>query len=500
MGRSASNGIEGVSTTAPHGGGKARATGAFSFLIRIGQSHRPYGIRPLLLDVSRIPKATFGRGQEDSVLVLANGSLQVDVRDPWMSSQHGEILQSRVANDCHFILQDLGSRNGCMVDGHPVTGSHSLTHGDIIEMGCTFWKFVQGVLPDYDAVCRAIYSGATPIPTFCLRFASELSRLTLIAQSNVPVILSGESGAGKEVLSREIHQRSGRTGRFVALNCAALPEGLIESELFGHRKGAFTGAIADKTGVVEEADNGTLLLDEIGDMPLGAQAKLLRLLQEGNFTRVGDTRAREVDVRFLAATHRQLPEMVEQERFRGDLYARLNGYHMTIPPLRERSEDLGLLIGHCVLNHGPEIAISNASYRALLHYDWPYNVRELDKVIAAALALAREGDQVQLEHLPTTIAAHAHEANNAEPRQRSARPSTFETIPFSAQGLIPTDTEERKNYRPRLSDEELRASLLGPLQRHGGNVSAIARELNTTRTQIHRWLRRLEIDPESFRS
>jgi formate hydrogenlyase transcriptional activator len=215
-----------------------------------------------------------------------------------------------------------------------------------------------------------------------------------VAPSNSTVLLLGETGTGKELIARSIHKHSRREERtFVKVNCAAIPTGLLESELFGHERGAFTGAIAQKVGRLELADGGSLFLDEIGDIPLELQPKLLRVLQEREFERLGSTRTKKVDVRVVAATHRDLETMIVDKQFRSDLYYRLNVFPITIPPLRERPEDIPLLVRHFVqqtarnMNKAIDL-ISCDTMDALTQYSWPGNIRELENVIERAVILS----------------------------------------------------------------------------------------------------------------
>ncbi|MFN2239929.1 MAG: sigma 54-interacting transcriptional regulator [Thermoanaerobaculia bacterium] len=225
-----------------------------------------------------------------------------------------------------------------------------------------------------------------------------------VARRDVPVCIEGESGTGKELVARAIHRGSSRKrGPFVAINCAALPESLIESELFGHARGAFTGADRDKPGVIETADKGTLFLDEVGELPLPAQAKLLRFLQEGEIRRLGESAVRTADVRIVAATNRQLEKEVDEGRFREDLYYRIRGVELSVPPLRERSGDILLLADHFLAREnrrepGGANCFSDEALQALQLHDWPGNVRELENVIRSAHALA-PGRAIDLEHL-----------------------------------------------------------------------------------------------------
>ncbi|MFP4014283.1 MAG: sigma-54-dependent transcriptional regulator [Chitinispirillaceae bacterium] len=218
-----------------------------------------------------------------------------------------------------------------------------------------------------------------------------------VAESRSTILITGESGTGKELIARSIHYQSPRAqGPFVKINCAALPEGLIESELFGHEKGAFTGAVKGKAGKFETASGGTLLLDEIGEMPVNAQAKLLRALQEREIHKVGGDDPIEVDVRIVATTNRDLEEEIEKGRFREDLYYRLNVFHVDLPPLRERKEDIPKLVEHFIRKFNDENGFRVEGYageceKALMFYSWPGNIRELENAVERAVVLTRSG-------------------------------------------------------------------------------------------------------------
>jgi formate hydrogenlyase transcriptional activator len=221
-----------------------------------------------------------------------------------------------------------------------------------------------------------------------------LQLVETVALTDSTVLLAGETGTGKELIARAIHDRSRRRRRaLVKLNCAAIPSGLLESELFGHERGAFTGAIKQNTGRLELADQGTLFLDEVGDIPLELQPKLLRALQEGEFERVGSPRTRRVDARLVAATHRDLERMTAEKHFRSDLYYRLNVFPIEIPPLRERSEDIPLLVRHFVQHFAERMnktieTIPSETMQALTRYSWPGNIRELQNLIERAVILS----------------------------------------------------------------------------------------------------------------
>jgi formate hydrogenlyase transcriptional activator len=222
-------------------------------------------------------------------------------------------------------------------------------------------------------------------------------RLDQVAATHATALLLGETGTGKELVARAIHRRSPRSaGKFVALNCAALPPTLVESELFGRERGAFTGAHSSQPGRFELAHRGTLFLDEVGDLPLELQPKLLRVLQEGQLERLGSTRTINVDVRVIAATNRDLADEVRQNRFRDDLYYRLNVFPITLPSLRERREDIPLLAQHLADRfarsmHKPSKQIPEPVARALQHHDWPGNIRELENVVQRAIILSADG-------------------------------------------------------------------------------------------------------------
>ena len=244
-----------------------------------------------------------------------------------------------------------------------------------------------------------------------------LRLIETVATGDSTVLLLGETGTGKELVARAIHNRSRRKERnFVKLNCAAIPTGLFESELFGHERGAFTGAIAQKVGRLELADQGSLFLDEIGDIPVELQPKLLRVLQEREFERLGSTRTKRVDVRVVAATHRDLEGMIVEKQFRSDLYYRLNVFPISIPPLRERPEDIPLLVHYFIHQSARKMnkvidTIPGDTMDALAQYSWPGNIRELENVIERAVILSPGAVlRVHVCDLHTRIApGHIHE-------------------------------------------------------------------------------------------
>jgi DNA-binding NtrC family response regulator len=241
------------------------------------------------------------------------------------------------------------------------------------------------------------------ILTRSLALKKVLRTIEKVAAAKTPVLIQGESGVGKELVAQHLHRRSPRSSRaFVDLNCAAVPSTLLESELFGHERGAFTGAGSEKPGLVEVADGGTLFLDEVGEMAAEIQSKFLRVLDSGTFYRVGATRKRRADFRLVAATNRDLHAEVEAGRFRKDLYYRIHGVRVVIPPLRDRPEDIPLLVEHFAQSLPARRRFSAPALKALLDHDWPGNVRELHYAVERAGLLA-EGETIDIEDLPQEV-------------------------------------------------------------------------------------------------
>ena len=256
-----------------------------------------------------------------------------------------------------------------------------------------------------------------------------LEQVRLVAATGATVLIGGETGTGKELIARAIHMHSDRRERpFVKVNCASIPAELLESELFGHERGSFTGAIAQRIGRFEAANRGTMFLDEIGEMPLHLQTKLLRVLQEQEFERVGGTRTIQVDVRIVAATNRDLKAMVEENKFRADLYYRLAVFPLNVPPLRERREDIPMLARYFVQKHAARMdrkieSIPTDALDALTNYDWPGNIRELQNVIERSVVLSN-GPELQValpefDGRPAPVAVHFRASNVTEVSERA---------------------------------------------------------------------------------
>ena len=294
------------------------------------------------------------------------------------------------------------------------------------------------------------------------------------ASSESNVLITGESGTGKELVARAVHSNSVRTRKkFVTVNCGAIPEGLMESELFGHVKGAFTGAVSDKRGLVEEADKGTLFLDEIGELPQVLQVKLLRVLQDGDFSRVGDPVPRNVNVRVIAATNRDLKKAIAEKNFREDLYYRLNVIPIELPPLRKRKEDIPMLVNFFLEKHKIKAleknikGISKEAMQALLNYHFPGNVRELENAVEYAIAFT-SGPVVQRDDLPKYI---------LEDKKLSEEARSIPIMPLR---------EAKAQFEKSL--------IMAALIESGGNISEASRLLNIHRQNLQQKIRLLGID------
>ncbi len=306
-----------------------------------------------------------------------------------------------------------------------------------------------------------------------------------VAPLDVNVLVLGESGTGKELVARAIYQHSTRNERpFLAINCAALPEGLLESELFGHEKGAFTGADRRRVGKFEQVDSGTIFLDEIGDMSPATQAKVLRLLQDGSFERVGSNETHKVDVRVIAATHRRLADMVESGEFRGDLYYRLQVFSIVLPSLRDRSEDIGNLIEHFVkvlnISLGKGInSIASDALSCLESYDWPGNVRELQSAIKYAMVLA-SGDTITLDCLPESCFLPRVREEGELPAA-GPRANKSELVALIEHYLSKGDSELYRKVHFEVDKLLLRAVL----DHVGGNQTQASQLLGISRSTLH---------------
>ncbi len=414
------------------------------------------------LTLSGLDEVQIGRGARS--WARAARTLELRISDSEISRDHARLRRA----DDEWELVDLDSKNGTLINGVKAERA-VLVDGDLIEIGAAMFMYRdagRGLREAGDLDVAAMAERPTALRTVSLELEETAAALLKIAPSLVPVLIRGETGTGKELTARAIHELSGRHGAFVPVNCGALPRTLIESELFGSRRGAFSGAREDRVGLVQRADRGTLFLDEIAELPPESQVALLRILQEGEVRPVGATDAIRIDVRVVAATHQDLETRVADGRFRQDLYARLAGYIVTLPPLRARREDIGTLIGLVLGRIAAEpagVTLQRPAARALLLYPYPLNIRELEQALRTAMALAG-GRQIALEHLPEAI--------------RTYRP-------------------EGHHLRPE--DRWLRDKLVESLREHSGNVAAVARSFGKEPIQIRRWCRRFRIEIASFR-
>ena len=397
-----------------------------------------------------------------------------------------------------FILRDLNSSNGTSVNGIPIR-ERVLEHGDRIRAGDSILMFLdpeqertaepgpvddrttrvpvapvlrEPAAPSPADLVAEVLAGRVTLQAHDMVGDSEpmrrvYTRIEKVAPSDCTVLINGETGTGKELAARAIHQNSRRARRpFVAINCAALTESLLESELFGHEKGAFTGAIVQKKGKLEVADGGTVFLDEIGELAPSLQSKLLRALQHHEFERVGGTRTIKVDVRVIAATNRDLAAAAADGTFRQDLWYRLNVVSLTMPPLRERRGDIPVLAAHFVAKYGRgrTVTLSPEAVTLLASHDWPGNVRELENAIERAVVLGAS-DRIVADDLPEPLIENA-----------AGAASGGETTMYH-QGVA----------------EVKRRLILGALDRSGGNYTAAARLLGLNPTYLHRLLRNLQL-------
>jgi len=420
-----------------------------------------------------LDRVTLGRADDAGFADDGARAARITVRDRYASGTHARIE----AHGGALRVRDEGSRNGTWVDGRRLAPGEAapLHDGALLEVGHTFFLFrasARGLTADGPR-------GSSPA-TLCPEWETELAKAAQLARTRHDVLVLGESGAGKEVLARLLHERSGRSGPFVGVNCAALPEHLLEDELFGHVRGAFSGALAHRLGLVRAAHGGTLFLDEIGDMPASLQARLLRVLEDHRVRPLGSETEIDVDVRVIAATHKDLAALAAKGEFRVDLVARIGLLPLRVPPLRVRREDLGLLIRGIYthsLHAAADLRFDVEALRALLSYGWPLNVRELRSALLAAADLAGEGGRIELHHLPAAVRGEgAALAAHPSPSRAPSSPSRPAPAELDAESLAERDR------------------IVRALCANGGNVAAAARELGTKRTNLQRRMARLGVD------
>ncbi len=396
------------------------------------------------------------------------------LRDGTVSRNHCEIVRETRGH----VVRDLGSTNGTLLDGAEIREAF-LRPGAILTVGKvelkvrTFAERIE-VLPSERRNFGEVVGRS-------LRMRQIFGLLEKIAPSDATVLIGGETGTGKDVLARSIHSESGRRARpFIVVDCGAVVGTLIESELFGHEKGSFTGATAARQGAFELADGGTLFLDEIGELPLDLQPKLLRVLEQRAFRRVGGNTEHRVDIRVIAATKRNLRMEVERKKFREDLYFRLAVVPIELPSLRERLEDLPVLVERLLADLSkdepklPPLTIAKSALDALSEHDWPGNVRELRNALARGVYLARAvgESEIRLGHVPVGI-------------------------PLGGSDIVPAFDPGLSYRQTKTAFEELfeRRYVSWLLERHEGNISAAARAADMDRKYLHKLAKRHGVHP-----
>ena len=379
-------------------------------------------------------------------------------RDDRASREHAALIY-----DGHAIrIEDLGSRNGTFVDGQRLDGSCELVMGSVVGIG-----HVLAVVAPMSPF--PVGRDDTPMRGISAALGRVMHRVSVASPRPVTVLIAGETGVGKELVARALHDKSGREGPFLSVNCSAISDGVLHSELFGHARGAFSGAGSERPGLVRSAAGGTLFLDEIGDASPALQASLLRLLEQGEYRPVGSDRNDKSDVRVVAATHVDLSEAVERGDFRRDLHARLRRWVIDVPPLRQRREDVLAIARHFVRQvAGERIALSRRFMQALLLHDWPDNVRELHAVIEESVLM--RGDREELEPGDSFTA--------------TLRP------------LEPSLPTPRSPPVRRPSPKKLEERYLAL----GCRANALADELGIGRTTLYRWCRELGVDLTAIRA
>jgi DNA-binding NtrC family response regulator len=422
---------------------------------------------PARLGLAGIERIEIRRSEVRRVTVERSGDAEVielGLADARLSQHHARLTRSGTT----WIFEDLGSKNGSWIKNTRIK-SRQLADRDVIIVGHTALVF-RSTGGTAKGITAAPADPVAGLETLSPGLDAQFADLAVVARRTVAIEITGETGTGKELIARAVHQLSGRPGEFVAVNCGAIASTMLEGELFGHRRGAFTGAAGDRPGLVRSADHGTLFLDEIAELPLAAQASLLRVLQEKELTPLGSDRPIQVDLRVVTATHQNLDDAVAAGRFRADLRARLLGFRVELPPLRDRPEDLSLLVAELLRRAaaidppGSPAALVVDAVAALYAYDWPLNIRELERALATAAAVAR--DRIELSHLPAALRAALGED----------------------QVIDETALSE--------PDRELRTRLADAISRHAGNLTEVARELAKDRTQIRRWMKRFGLRRE----
>jgi DNA-binding NtrC family response regulator len=438
-------------------------------------------LRRCRVEVTSGPDAGLVRDVEAAVIRIgARRGNDVQLTDSKVSGLHCEIR----LDDRGYRLRDLDSTNGTYVSSLRINDVY-IGAGAQIALGATRLKFeplgesIEIELADTDRFGSMIGRS--------VKMRELFARLEKLARTDTTVLVTGETGAGKELVAEALHDYSQREkGPFVVLDCGSIPPNLIESELFGHERGAFTGATSSYAGAFERAHGGTVFLDEIGELPLAMQPKLLRVLERKEVRRVGGSKTIEVDVRIVAATNRDLGVEVNRGRFREDLYYRLAVARAHVPPLRERKDDLPLLIEHILQTTpgGETASIAQETIDLMMKHDWPGNVRELRNVIERAVLLAESPENEEALRRTPQSAPKAESSVSVTPSQTATSSEAMMTVPVDV--TIPF-----KNAKQNVISEFERRYISRLLAQHDGNISAAARAAGIDRMSIHKMLHRL---------
>ncbi len=408
----------------------------------------------------------------DELLIGRDESCAIRLAGNDVSRRHASVQSG--GPDAPLLLRDLGSRNGVRVNGRPVQTA-TLAAEDVLRLGGWVGVVTAAAAGSFTEIAPGLLGGSA--------LQDAMAPLVRAAPSDLPIILEGETGTGKEIVARTIHAWSGRGGPMVAVNCGALPEGLAEAELFGYRRGAFTGADRASAGFFRSAEGGTLLLDEVSDLPLGVQAKLLRVLEERAVQPLGETRPVPVDVRIVVAGQQPLMDAVREGRFRPDLLARVDGVTVRLPPLRRRREDVLPLFSSLLtrLGQGQAPAVECDFVERLCLHDWPFNVRELVFLVRRLLTLHARESTLRAEHLPERIGVIGGAGN-------------------AAAGTVPSAVKPTAGGVDAAGEPIDLPALIGALRTSGGNVARAAAMLGISRQRAYRLMEGQAVDLEALRS
>ena len=437
-----------------------------TYLVCIGMANK-WSKNLCSISLSDVNEVEFRRGETFGVQFLKNKSEQkavISIDDGFMSGFHAKVLKTQ----SKWQVIDNDSKNGVFVNGEQIEGKNDLDDSDVFEIGNSFWVFRTGVDQHFRQSVSKTLDVFERMHDFKCTFNPELEKsldeLEKVAKADLPLHIHGETGTGKEWIAKFIHDQSEQKGAFVPVNCGAISESLVESELFGHTRGAFSGAVGEKKGYFRSANKGTVFLDEIGELPLKAQSTLLRVLQEKEVTPVGSSSLEKIEFRVIAASHIDLEAAVKSGGFRADLLQRLSGHKFSAFALKNRKEDLGLLIKNICTRIQPSWrgSLTRNAMRKIATYPWPGNIRELEHTLKTAMALCADE------------CIGADDLKNLNVDSLKSEPESTKSTP-------------RKE------------ELLESLKNHHGNVSAVARDFGKARVQIRRWCTKYGIDPETFR-